>query len=195
MLPKECIHRTGDMSPTQPSKKEKRPRSRPQQRRQQRKRQPRLPLLAKIREPPIAPTSVKVRQLPGSARAIHLEILRSKPRRPRGTIHTHVHDENCRWERRAVGDADEAQLGDVREVAVVGIAVPACVFGRTAGDYDCEFLAPVGLKRVLVQSPALSVCCLTCQGEVSSGRVGGVQVNGAVFVGVCGVCQFENDCP
>jgi hypothetical protein len=183
------------MSPAQPSKKEQRPRSRRQQRGQQRKRQPRFPLLAKIREPPVAPISVKIRQLPGSARAINRGILRSQPRRPRGALRTHAHDEDCRWERRAVGDADEPQLCDVREIAVVGVAVPACVFGWTAGDHDCKFLAPVGLERLLVQRPAFSVCCLTCQGEGSSGRVGGVQVGGAVFVGVCGVCELENDCP
>jgi hypothetical protein len=112
MLSKECIHipliRMGEMSPAQPSKKEQRPRSRPQERRQQRKRQPRLPLLAKIREPPITPISVKVRQLPRGAPAIHRDILQSKPRGPRGILHTHVHVRREEWQDVKSGESAKA---------------------------------------------------------------------------------------
>ena len=135
----------------------------------------------------------KIRQLPSETRTIRREILRGKARGPRGTLFAQVYNENRR--RTAVDDADEPQLGDVREFAVGEVAVVPCVVGYTSRDGDGELLSPVGLGSFLAQSPALSVRSLAHQGEVSSGRVGVVQVENIVFVGVCGVCELENDGP
>jgi hypothetical protein len=101
-------------------------------------------------------------------------------------------DDKSRRRKRAVDGADEPQLLDARKVMIVDIAVVQCVFGYASRDGDCEFLSLVGLGSLLEQSPALSVRCLTRQGEIPSGRVGVVQVDSVAFVGVCGVCEHEN---
>ena len=137
--------------------------------------------------------SIEIRQLPSETRAKRREILRGKARGPRGTLFAQVYNGNRR--RTAVDDADEPQLGNVREFAVGKVAVVPCVMGYTSRDGDGELLSPVGLGSFLVQSPALSVRGLTYEAEVSSGRVGVVQVENVVFVGVCGVFELENDGP
>jgi len=82
---------------------------------------------------------IKIRQLPSETRTIRREILRGKAREPRGTLFAQVYNENRR--RIAVDDADEPQLGDVREFAVGEVAVVPCVVGYTSRDGDGELVA------------------------------------------------------
>ena len=91
---------------------------------------------------------IKIRQLPSETRTIRREILRGKARGPRGTLFAQVYNENRR--RTAVDDADEPQLGDVREFAVGEVAV---VFVGVCGVFELENDGPQ-LERKL-KEPAV----------------------------------------